>query len=49
MFVSLYLISVANSVCVITGASSGIGRELTIKYAERGTRIVIGSRHLDEL
>ena len=40
---------VANSVIVITGASSGIGRQLAMKYAERGTRIVIGSRSIDAL
>jgi short-subunit dehydrogenase len=34
---------------VITGASSGIGRELTFKYAERGCKIVIGSRNIKEL
>ena len=40
---------VANSVIVVTGASSGIGREITYKYAERGARIVIGSRSIDVL
>ena len=39
----------ANSVIVITGASSGIGKQLTERYAERGTRIVIGARKMDQL
>jgi len=41
--------SIADSVVVITGASSGMGRELTFKYAERGCKIVIGSRNIKEL
>lgn len=43
------LSSIADSVVVITGASSGMGRELTFKYAERGCKIVIGSRNIKEL
>jgi NADP-dependent 3-hydroxy acid dehydrogenase YdfG len=43
------LSSIADSVVVITGASSGIGRELSFKYAERGCKIVIGSRNIKEL
>jgi dehydrogenase/reductase SDR family member 7 len=34
---------------VITGASSGMGKEMTYRYAQRGCRIVIGARRLDEL
>jgi len=34
---------------VITGASSGMGKELTYRYAERGCRIVIGSRNIELL
>jgi NADP-dependent 3-hydroxy acid dehydrogenase YdfG len=43
------LSSIADSIVVITGASSGIGRELSFKYAERGCKIVIGSRNIKEL
>lgn len=39
----------AESVVVITGASSGIGKELTYRYAERGARVIIGSRNMDLL
>jgi NADP-dependent 3-hydroxy acid dehydrogenase YdfG len=35
-----------DSVVVITGASSGMGKEITYRYAERGCKIVIGSRNL---
>lgn len=34
---------------VITGASSGIGRELTLQFAALGTRIVAASRNADAL
>jgi hypothetical protein len=37
---------IADSVVVITGASSGMGKEITYRYAERGCKIVIGSRNL---
>lgn len=40
---------VPESVIVITGASSGMGKELTYRYAQRGARIVIGSRSIDIL
>ena len=40
---------IADSVVVITGASSGMGKEITYRYAERGCKIVIGSRNLKEL
>lgn len=43
------LINIADSVVVITGASSGMGKEITYRYAERGCKIVIGSRNLKEL
>ena len=39
----------ADSVVVITGASSGMGKEITYRYAERGCKIVIGSRNIQEL
>jgi NADP-dependent 3-hydroxy acid dehydrogenase YdfG len=47
IFCNIYFL--ANSVIVITGASSGIGKELTLKYAERGARIIIGARSLESL
>jgi len=34
---------------VITGASSGMGKELTYRYAQRGSKIVIGSRTIEKL
>lgn len=37
------------SVVVITGASSGMGRELTLRYADRQCKLVIGARRLEEL
>lgn len=40
---------VPDSVVVITGASSGMGKELTFRYAERGAKIVIASRSIDKL
>lgn len=40
---------VPDSVIVITGASSGMGKELTFRYAERGAKIVIGSRSILKL
>ena len=40
---------VPDSVIIITGASSGIGKELTYRYAERGAKIVITSRRIDKL
>lgn len=40
---------IADSVVVITGASSGMGKEITYRYAERGCKIVIGARNLKEL
>ena len=38
-----------NAVVVVTGASSGMGRALALKYAERGCRVVIGARRLERL
>jgi short-subunit dehydrogenase len=34
---------------VITGASSGMGKEITYRYAERGCKIVIAARKIKEL
>ena len=42
-------IFLADSVVVITGASSGMGKELTYRYAERGCKIVITARNMKEL
>jgi NADP-dependent 3-hydroxy acid dehydrogenase YdfG len=39
----------ADSVVVITGASSGMGKEIAFRYAERGCKIVIGARKMDDL
>jgi short-subunit dehydrogenase len=36
-------------VVVITGASSGMGRELAMRYAKRGCKMVIAARKLPEL
>jgi NADP-dependent 3-hydroxy acid dehydrogenase YdfG len=39
----------ANSVIVITGASSGMGKELAFRYSARGCKVVIGSRNIEKL
>lgn len=36
-------------VVLITGASSGIGRALALKFAAEGSRVVIGARSMDQL
>ena len=38
-----------NSVVVITGASSGMGKELALRYASRHCKVVIAARRLQEL
>ncbi|CAD8182724.1 unnamed protein product [Paramecium pentaurelia] len=38
-----------NSVIVITGASSGIGRELALQYATRGVKLMLAARSEEEL
>ena len=45
-YLSYYL---ADSVVVITGASSGMGKEIAYRYAERGCKIVIGARKIKDL
>ncbi|MDP2424478.1 MAG: SDR family NAD(P)-dependent oxidoreductase, partial [Bacteroidales bacterium] len=35
-----------NKVVIITGASSGIGKALVLKYAGHGATIVMGARSL---
>jgi len=32
------------SVVVVTGASSGMGKEMALRYAQRGCKVVIGAR-----
>jgi NADP-dependent 3-hydroxy acid dehydrogenase YdfG len=39
----------AGSVVAITGASSGIGREAALLFAEEGARLAVGARRLDRL
>jgi len=36
-------------VVVITGASSGMGKEIAYRYAERGCKIVIAARKIKDL
>jgi short-subunit dehydrogenase len=36
-------------VVVITGASSGIGKELSLQYAKQGSRLVLSARRMDKL
>lgn len=43
------MLFIANSVIVITGASSGMGKEMTYRYAQRGSKIVIASRTQERL
>ncbi len=38
-----------NKVCIITGASSGIGREIALAYAKEGAKVVAGARRLEKL
>ena len=36
-----------SSVVLITGGSSGLGREIAFRYAERGCKIVISARGME--
>lgn len=38
-----------DSVVVITGASSGMGKEIAFRYAQRGCKIVIAARKINDL
>lgn len=38
-----------DSVIIITGASSGMGKELCLRYAARQCKIVIAARRISEL
>src|SRR5688500_5696142 len=40
---------IAEQVVVITGASSGIGREAALRFAARGARVVVSARDYDAL
>src|SRR5437762_11383118 len=40
---------VQNAVCLVTGASSGIGRETAILLAERGAAVAVCARRKDKL
>src|SRR5690554_6958151 len=39
----------ANKVVWITGASSGIGRELAVQLAELGSKLILSARNVEEL
>ena len=38
-----------NKVCIVTGASSGIGREVALAFAKEGGKVVVGARRLERL
>ncbi len=38
-----------NKVCIVTGASSGIGREVALAYAKEGAKVVVGARRVEKL
>lgn len=40
---------IANQVVVITGASSGLGRETTLRFGERGATVVLAAREREAL
>ena len=43
------LFSVQDKVCLVTGASSGIGRSFALTLARRGAKVVIGARRVEKL
>ncbi len=38
-----------NKVCIVTGASSGIGREVALAFAKEGAKVVVAARRLERL
>lgn len=48
-YLSLTYLTIAGSVIVITGASSGMGKEFAFRYSQRGCKVVIGSRNIEKL
>jgi 3-oxoacyl-[acyl-carrier protein] reductase len=38
-----------NKVAIVTGASRGIGREIALKFAQEGARVVLSARSVDQL
>ncbi len=42
-------VSFKDNVVIITGASSGIGKELALRLSEQGAKLALAARHLDAL
>lgn len=42
------LFDLTGKVCIVTGATKGIGRAIAERFAEHGAQVVVSSRHLDE-
>ena len=38
-----------DKVCIVTGASSGIGLEVALAFAREGAKVVVGARRLEKL
>ena len=43
------MVSSMGKIVIITGASSGIGKELSLQYAKQGARLVLSARRMDKL